>query len=328
MVTFTKYEIKGFTRAYSDRKDKAGGDKTAKQAEGSEKDVGLSGATRKWLVYANGETPEERASVAANPPAPTALGLPEVGTAHPLDANVKLKSYRVSDNGNGSATYEATYEYKEEKEGGKEVETDSRAGWAPVEYPAVAQFDLGTESALVLPTGRPFKRLPSFVSVGLSYTAVKTYDSLPSSLLEANGCINIAPVSVEGYSVLAHCGLLKIHAEPIVKEGNTKWKVLVTIEIRRTPMILSPGTEVVDIGHDVAILLSGTAYRPSANEPPVAAALLDADGRSETVKEEEVLLTDTGEQVPSSGSSSPVGSAYYKRVTVFPTCAFSSSWFS
>lgn len=330
------YELKGLTRNYA-QYDAVVATETGALEEASV--IGLNAATRKWLVYFNGATESARAQAAANPPAPSEIAeLPLIGSAHPLDEAIKLTSYDIVDNGNGSATYTAHYAYvkpdlsQSPSQGDASSDGAPGAGWATVVYPARAQFDLDKGQALVLPTGEPFDDLPRFNVVGLSYTAVKNFVSVPEALLEANGCINSNSISVAGYSVAKHCGLIKVHATPVhLEDGTTQWKVSTTIEIRHTHVFLSPDdTSPTDIGHDIAVLLAGTRFYPESGGAAVVSSLLDDDGRSESVKVAKVLLLPNGKRVPQSqNSASGVAKppAYYKQVSVYRECTFQTVWF-
>lgn len=326
---YNVYELKGFSRRYTVHKKNT---ETENNDTTPEETVGLDGATRLWLVYFNGETMENRVQASANPPPPTAIPeLPAIGSAHPLDSSVKLKSYEITDNKNGTATYKATYEYKIDEVTPPETDqgSDERAGWAPVTYQTQAQFD-AEGTPLLLPTNEPLAELPTVAAIGLSFTSIKIYDSIPNDLLEANGTINSNPITVEGYSVGAHCGLLKVRAKPIIQNGNSCWEVLTTIEIRNTLAILMPNDEAINIGHDTALLLAGTQVRPQANKPAMASSLLDEDGRTESIKGARVLLMPNGMRYQPTESTSTEGvpcQAYYKRISVYPESSFDSSWF-
>lgn len=331
-ASYSIYELKGFSRRYAQHEVKSS------SSDSTEKVIGLTDATRQWLVYFHGTSMETRAQQAANPPPPGEIpDLPTIGSAHPLDSSVKLKSYDIIDNRDGSVTYKASYEYQapesssdrpSQEEGVKNEGNDS--GWASVRYFTRAQFSSSGEP-LILPTGEPFETLPKIISIGLSYTSIKTYETIPSDLLFANGAINAAPVTVAGYSVGTHCGLLKIRAVPFMEGETRKWKVWITIEIRKTPAKLTPSDGVTDIGHDIALLLVGTRFKPSVTEPAVMSSLLDVDGRSETIKAARILLLPNGKKLTDSSSSSSGSTereAYYKRVSIYPESIFSASWFN
>lgn len=309
-MSYSLYEIKGFSRSY---------DYDA-----------LETATRIWLLCFQGISPTEIAEASANPPAPYDVPeLPIIGSAYPSNEKVRLVSYDVKDNGNGSITYTAHYQRQ----------SDTKAPvttllWEPIYYENEPACDPVEGKAILLPTNLPFAKVPNVRTLGLRRITRKNFVTYPTDLLTSSGKINSNDFTVDGVKVVSHAGLLSVRIYALANGGKDsngnlyKWAADIMLEVRSTPVILAPGDEVIDIGHDIALPLVGTAFLSTTTHKVVASTLLDEDGHSETIKETPVLLTDSGEKFEPPISEDSVPGAFYSRFSVFNECAFSTAWFS
>lgn len=268
----------------------------------------------------------------------TIPGLPRLGDAHPVVPGVFLKTWEITEEEAGAFVLTATYAPPDEKDagggGGEEDETvedvETAREWSGDESSKDLTADAVTGEAVLLPTGEPFGNVPSVSVSTMTFSVTRKCVNLDMDALAANCTVNAQAVTIDGIAVAKHCGRLKVSTKRIYDSLVYKWEITFSVNIVSNPVKLTPDGEVEDIGHDVALLLSGFRYFSVIGEGGNA-------GDLELVKASEID-EETGEANP---ASSPVlldldgklykpdvaGKAYYKRYSAIKEATWSAAWF-
>lgn len=288
-------------------------------------------ARRQWkVVYDDSPT--------SLPDPQTLAGLPRLGDAHPVVPGVFLKTWDIIEEEAGVFVLTATYAPPDEKDAGgggdeedetvEDVETSRE--WSGDESSKDLTADAVTGEAVLLPTGEPFESVPSVSVSAMTFSVTRKCVDLDTDALAANCTVNAQAVTIDGIAVAKHCGRLKVFTKRIYDSLVYKWEITFSVKIVSNPVKLTPDGEVEDIGHDVALLLSGFKYFSVIGEGGNA-------GDLELVKATEID-EETGEANP---ASSPVlldnegkrykpdvaGKAYYKRYSAIKEATWSAAWF-
>jgi hypothetical protein len=294
-------------------------------------------ARRQWkAVYDN--------SPAALPDPRAMPGLPSIGDEHPTVPGVYLKTWEVTEEAAGAFIFTAVYEVPdsmsagtgsgggsdEEEEGEPIEEEETSREWSGGDTSKDLTADAVTGEAVLLPTGEPFENTPSVSVSTMTFSVTRKTAKLNKYALNANCTVNKETVTIDDVSIPPHCGLLKVSQKRIYDSQLYKWEITFSVVIVSNPVKLTPDGEVEDIGHDVALLLSGFRYFSVIGEG-------GNSGDLELVKATEID-EETGEANP---ASSPVlldnegkrykpdvaGKAYYKRYAAIKEATWSTVWF-
>ena len=285
-------------------------------------------------------------SIPATVPAPTAVpGLPMPGTAHPSMPGLFLQSYRSDEGQKGEVIYTAEYARKTSEQsssggGGSgepehtQVETAREWGHGSVNRDLTADAVTGT--AVLNANGEPFENVPSVAVETRTFRIVRKVESFPQTMFNASGTVNKTAVTIDGIgSVAPHCGLLKVTVNRIYDDETYKYESDMTVDVVSNKVRLDPTKpDITEIGHDVALLLSGFRYLKDPAQPGMSYrnTLITATDIDEKTGESKpaaapVLLKPNGTiyEVPA-GTENPAG--YFKRVATHAESDWQTAWFN
>ncbi len=289
-------------------------------------------ARRQWKVVYD-------VSPTSLPDPQTIAGLPRLGDAHPVVPGVFLKTWEITEEEAGAFVLTASYAPPDEKDAGsggdeedetvEEVET--ARGWAGGESSKDLTADAVTGEAVLLPTGEPFGSVPSVSVSTMTFSVSRKCVDLDTDALAANCTVNAQVVTIDGITVAKHCGRLTVSTKRIYDSLVYKWEITFSVNIVSNPVKLTPDGNMEDIGHDVALLLSGFRFFRTIGEGGgnagdkelVKATEIDEETGEEKPASAPVLLTPTGEK----HTPAAAGQAYYKRYSAIKEATWSAAWF-
>ena len=285
-------------------------------------------ARRQWKVVYD-------VSPTSLPDPQTLAGLPRLGDAHPVVPGVFLKTWEITEEEAGAFVLTATYAPPDEKDAGgggdeedetvEEVETARECSGGESSKDLTA--DAVTGEAVLLPTGEPFESVPTVSVSTMTFSVTRKCVDLDTDALAANCTVNAQVVTIDGITVAKHCGRLTVSTRRIYDSLVYKWEITFSVNIVSNPVKLTPDGEVEDIGHDVALLLSGFKYYHRHTQGDslflVKATEIDEETGEENPASAPVLLTPTGEKY----TPAAAGQAYYKRYSAIKEATWSAAWF-
>ena len=289
-------------------------------------------ARRQWKVVYN--APQD-----ALPNPAAILGLPQLGDEHPSVPGVFLKSWDIAEEEAGAFVLTAAYAPPDAKDaaggggedGDKTVEEiEISREWSGGESSKDLTADAVTGEAVLLPTGEPFESVPSVAVSIMTFSVTRKCVDLDKDALAANCTVNAVDVEIDGITIPKHCGRLSVSTRRIYDSLVFNWEIIFSVNIVSNPVKLTPDGEVEDIGHDVALLLSGFRYFCEVGEGGNA-------GDTELVTATEID-EETGEAHPASApvlmdtfgkmfTPEAAGQAYYKRYSAIKEATWSAAWF-
>ena len=283
-------------------------------------------AHRRWKVVYD-------VSPTSLPDPQTIAGLPRLGDAHPVVPGVFLKTWEITEEEAGAFVLTATYAPPDEKDagGGEEDETveevETAREWSGGESSKDLTADAVTGEAVLLPTGEPFESVPSVAVSTMTFSVTRKCVDLDKDALAANCTVNAVDVEIDGITIPKHCGRLSVSTRRIYDSLVFNWEITFSVNIVSNPVKLTPDGEVEDIGHDVALLLSGFKYYHRHTQGDslflVKATEIDEETGEENPASAPVLLTSTGEKY----TPAAAGQAYYKRYSAIKEAIWSAAWF-
>jgi hypothetical protein len=185
----------------------------------------------------------------------------------------------------------------------------------------------------MLPTGEPFESVPSVPVSVMTFSVTRKIKKFNKDLLDANCTVNKEPVTIDGVSIPPHCGLLKVTQKKLYG-GAFRYEVTLSVDIVSNIVKLAPDADPIDIGHDVALLLSGFRFFSTIAEGGgnagdkvlVSATEIDQETWEEKPASAPALLKPDGFQyIP--GENDAPQSAYYKRYAAIKESTWSNNWF-
>jgi hypothetical protein len=290
---------------------------------------GSNAAKRVWRLIFN--APQ------ASLPNPDALPLPKIGDAHPVVPGAILKTWEVTEESSASFVLTATYAIPSESEaqasGGddeEDEEVETSREWTGGETSRDLCADAVTGDAVLLPTGEPFESVPSVPVSVMSFIVKRKSRRFNQAALATNCTVNKEPVTIDGVTIAKHCGRLKVSTRKLYG-GKYRYETTFTVDIVSNMVKLTPDGEAEDIGHDVALLLSGFRFFRAVGEGGGNA------GDTELVRATEID-EETGEEKPAAApvlldaagnlyTPDVVGKAYYKRIAAVKEASWSATWF-
>lgn len=171
-------------------------------------------------------------------------------------------------------------------------------GWTTEEVEFDLTHDMKTGAPVLNSAGQPFDSVPTVPRV-VPVIRVEKFErtsGVPAAMAKS-GCVNSAAITVDGVTVPARCGRLRVSAEKQYRssgEGeNVKEGYRVTYELAIMSNMVDQDGTVTDIGWDVALVDMGFFYRDSEGEL-VRAMELDEETNEPRPTAEPVLLDGSG----------------------------------
>lgn len=275
-------------------------------------------------------------------PSPSDLeGLPSINDAHPSVPSCRLTKWDIAEDANtGALTYTATYERPEDSidpeqgdPGSEDPEEEDYEIETAREYSGGSEnrdltHDAETGVPVLLPTGEPFDNVPSVPVPTWSFKVTKKTELFPKAEWAAHGTVNAAEIEIDGcITIPPRCGLLSVAVTRLYNEEMT-YQVSLTISIVSKKVILEPGGELTEIGHDTALLLAGYKHMMEVSSSvavAVESTIVDEKTGESTPTKTPVLLDREGKLYTPEDPKNPQG--YYTRYATIKSSEWDVAWF-
>lgn len=264
--------------------------------------------TDTWTIYMS--NPSARLDVST----PAALGLPVLGSPHPLSEDLELVEYRVKEHEPGQlfreveCVYESGGENESEGEGSQAVEVGRLTALDWPAYTATGDLvsDQVTGAEVLNSAGDVFDSVPQYEETWIGVHFVRRVRNWPSGIIALAGTVNSARVTIYGVTFEPRTARLRVGCRYLFDGSKRPYELDITVEPRH--MVVDTNTSElrpvgiennysmdgtkIDVGWDVALLDCGFQYLDSGGNPvrftvedetgnrsaPQLPQLLDADG--------------------------------------------------
>ncbi len=269
------------------------------------------------------------ASVVPSDITPDRAGLPPYGSLYtPTDQRLRLTKYSCAFE-YGIAIFTATYERSEEVSGGGgsggsdpelPVQQEVDRSWTMQRSTVDLLKDAETGEAIVMPV--TLEPLASAIQTEIDrpvFTITRHAKAIPASILAASGTVNANRIKLDGRTVEPRCGLLSVSAARVYDDPTWLWRYTITVAIQDHNMV-TIDDELIDIGHDVAIVLQGYLVKRQSCGLIARATEIDEETGEAIPSTSPVLLNEKGER-------NFTGTPVFKRIAKHKSATWYKQWF-